>query len=152
MRFCDSRESQNRTDLRFCDSRESQNRTNLRICDSHESQNRTYLRFCDSHESQNRDSKNRSNSQESQHLQTCCDSRAILVNRRTLIFRHLAIVINADKILVGFIFSTSWGLARHFSKSQQLDDFFKLILNLVIIIRQSEKKKMRFDFFVAINF
>ena len=41
------------------------------------------------------------------------------------IFRHLAIVINAVEILVVFIFSTSWGLARYFSKLYQYDDFFK---------------------------
>ena len=28
--------------------------------------------------------------------------------------------------MVGFIFSTSWGPARHFSKSLQEDDFFKI--------------------------
>ena len=35
-------------------------------------------------------------------------------------------MINADEILVVFIFSKSWGLARHFSKSHQSDDFFKI--------------------------
>ena len=38
---------------------------------------------------------------------------------------YITIVINAEKISVGFIFSISWGLARHFSKSKWQDDFFK---------------------------
>ena len=49
-------------------------------------------------------------------------------------------MINADKILVGLIFLTSWRLARHFSKSLQLDDFFKIDPKLGENKAQFEKK------------
>ena len=64
---------------------------------------------------------------------------------------HLAIVINADKIFVGHIFSTSWGLAPHFSKSHQLDEFFKFYPKLGENKAKFEKKiEVLFSF--PINF
>ena len=60
-------------------------------------------------------------------------------------------MINADKILVGFIFSTSWGLARHFSKSHQADDFFKIDPKLGENKAQFEET-IEVLFFFPINF
>ena len=57
-------------------------------------------------------------------------------------------MINADEILVVFIFSKSWGLARHFSKSHQYDEFFEMYPKLNENKAQFEKKiEVRFFLF-----
>ena len=61
-------------------------------------------------------------------------------------------MINVEKILVPFIFTKSWGLTRHFSKSRRYDDFFKNDPKLGGSKPQFEGKFDVSSFFVPINF